>query len=51
MATVPYGNRYYVVRVLDVAGSLMTISFMQPTRGNWKWGPTDEGTVVKALST
>ena len=43
--TVAYGRRWYVAKVVGFEGKLMSISYMKPTRGKWRWGQEDQGEV------
>ena len=44
----PYGKRWYLAKVLHVnCENMITVSYMKPTRGKWKWGQQDTGDITQ----
>lgn len=49
VATAFKKKRWYVAKVVRIRkNGQVKMSFMKPTRGDWKWGQTDEGYVEKS---
>ena len=42
-----YDHRWYVGKMIGLNGEEITVSYMTPVRGMWKWGRKDEDTMHK----
>ena len=40
-------DRWYVGKIIGLDGEEITVSYMTPVRGMWKWGRKDEDTMHK----